>query len=219
METLGNTGHTSEATQPQGPRLSVIVPVRDGGRFLIAAGGYGETMRQLEDIDLGYRVRALGHRILLRPEIQGKHLKRWTLRTMMATDLVGRGVTWMRLHLEQGSTGRPGTLNLRPAEKVFTLLTGAAAFALGMSVIRWSLLWLIVAGLCLAVVVGGNLPLLRWFARERGLRFALLVVPLRLLYYLLNVIAAAIGLVSHAVAPRRHPAPDAPAPPKEPIAR
>jgi hypothetical protein len=62
----------------------------------------------------------------------------------------------MRLHLEQGRTGRPGTLNLRPAEKVFTLLTGVAALALGMSVIRWSLPWLIVAGLCLAVVIVGN---------------------------------------------------------------
>ena len=29
-----------------------------------------ETMRQLEDIDLGYRVRALGHRIVLRPEYE-----------------------------------------------------------------------------------------------------------------------------------------------------
>ena len=363
METLGNTGHTSEATQSQGPRLSVIVPVRDGARFLaeslpalrasdlpsqawelivvddasrdgsaevaerfadlvvrrpessgpaaarnhgvrqsrgdtlvfidadvsvhadalrrleecfsedtrvaavfgaydtaprdpgfvsqyrnllhhrvhaegrgdaetfwaglgaikrsvfVAAGGYDETMRQLEDIDLGYRVRALGHRILLRPEIQGKHLKRWTLRTMMATDLFGRGVTWMGLHLEQGSSGRPGTLNLRPAEKVFTLLTGVTAVALAMSVIRWPLLWLIVAGLSLAVVVGGNLPLLRWFARERGLRFALLVVPMRLLYYLLNAIAAAIGLVRHAAAPRRRAAPGVPPPPEEPIAR
>jgi glycosyltransferase involved in cell wall biosynthesis len=185
----------------------------------LAAGGFDETMRQLEDIDLGYRVRALGHRILLRPEIQGTHLKHWTLRTMMATDLFGRGVTWMRLHLEQGRTGRPGTLNLQPAEKMFTLLTGAAAFALGMSVIRWSLPWLILAGLCLAVVIVGNLPLLRWFAGERGYRFALLVVPLRLLYYVLNAIAAAIGLVRHAVAPRRRPAPGAPAPPEEPIAR
>jgi hypothetical protein len=136
----------------------------------VAAGEFDETMRQLEDIDLGYRVRALGHRILLRPEIQGTHLKPWTLRSMVVTDLFGRGVTWMRLHLAQGRTGRPGTLNLRPAEKLFTLLTGAAAVALGVGLIRQQPLWLIGSGLCLASVIAGNLPLLRWFARERGLR-------------------------------------------------
>jgi cellulose synthase/poly-beta-1,6-N-acetylglucosamine synthase-like glycosyltransferase len=35
METLGSTGHISEAPPPHGPRLSVIVPVRDGARFLV----------------------------------------------------------------------------------------------------------------------------------------------------------------------------------------
>ena len=117
----------------------------------VAAGEFDETMRQLEDIDLGYRVRALGHRILLRPEIQGTHLKRWTLRRMVVTDLFGRGVTWMRLHLAQGRAGRPGTLNLRPAEKLFTLLTGAAAVALGVGIIRRHPPWLIASGLCLTV--------------------------------------------------------------------
>jgi hypothetical protein len=175
-------------------------------------------MHQLEDIDLGYRVRALGHRILLRPEIQGTHLKRWTLRSMVVTDLFGRGVTWMRLHLAEGRAGRPGTLNLRPAEKLFTLLTGAAAVALGVGITRRHSPWLIASGLCLTVVILGNLPLLRWFARERGVRFALLVVPLRLLYYLLNAIAAGLGVVQHLVAPRRRPASNAPAPPEEPTA-
>jgi glycosyltransferase involved in cell wall biosynthesis len=36
-------------------------------------GGFDETLASLEDIDLGYRARALGHRILLQPDIQGTH--------------------------------------------------------------------------------------------------------------------------------------------------
>jgi len=175
------------------------------GAFM-AAGEFDETMFQLEDIDLGYRLRALGHRILLQPEIQGTHLKQWTLWSMLRTDLFGRGVTWMRLHLEQGRGGRPGTLNLRPAEKVYTLLAFMAALTLGVALVRGDWRWLITAGLCLAVVVAGNLPLFRWFARERGLRFALFAVPLRLLYYMLNAIAAPIGLLLHLVAPRHRTA-------------
>src|SRR5574338_113470 len=104
-------------------------------RAFLAAGEFDETMSQLEDIDLGYRLRALGHRILLRPEIQGTHLKQWTLGSMVRTDLFGRGVTWMRLHLEQGRKGRPGTLNLRPAEKLYTLLAFTAALALGVALV------------------------------------------------------------------------------------
>ena len=166
-----------------------------------AAGGFDEDLHQLEDIELGYRVRALGHRIVLRPEIQGTHLKRWTLRSMITTDLFGRGVTWMRLHLEQRDGGRPGTLNLSRAEKTYTFLTGLAVLGVGVAILRSDPIWLVaLAGL--AVVLLGNLSLLRWYAEVRGLRFALGVVPLRLLYYLLNVIAAPLGWIHHTLAPR-----------------
>jgi len=167
------------------------------------AGEFDETMRQLEDIELGYRARALGHRIVLRPEIQGTHLKRWTIGSMITTDLFGRGVTWMCLHLEQRRGGRPGTLNLRPAEKLYTLLTGLAAAAIGIAAVRREPAWLLASAACLLVVLVGNVPLLRWFGRERGLWFALGVMPLRLLYYALNAIATPIGWLQHILAPRK----------------
>jgi glycosyltransferase involved in cell wall biosynthesis len=166
-------------------------------------GGFDATAQPIEDVELGYRARALGHRITLRPEIQGAHLKRWTLGSMIKTDLLGRGVTWMRLHLEQRRGGRPGTLNLRPAEKVYTLLTGIAAAAIGIAAIRREPAWLLASAACLLVVLLGNMRLLRWFWRVRGPWFALGVVPLRLLYYALNTIAAPIGLLHHALAPRK----------------
>lgn len=178
-------------------------------------GGFDETLHQLEDVELGHRVRELGHRILLRPEIQGTHLKRWTLRSMVMSDLFGRGITWMRLHLQQGRTGRPGTLNLRPAEKVYTLLTGLAICATVTAAIRWEAAWLLAALGCLIVVLIGNASMLRWYARERGFWFAVRVVPLRLLYYVINDVAAVAGLLLHALTPRigsaradRHPGPN-----------
>jgi cellulose synthase/poly-beta-1,6-N-acetylglucosamine synthase-like glycosyltransferase len=167
-----------------------------------AAGGFDESMRQLEDIDLGYRVRGLGYRIVLHPEIQGTHLKRWTLGTLIHTDLFGRGLAWMRLHLAQGRGGRPGTLNLRPAEKAYTLLAGLAAVFVLLGCVLMEPVWFLAAALASLVVLVGNVPLLRWFRRQRGLWFAVAVVPLRLLYYLLNAIAAAIGLVRHLLRPR-----------------
>jgi hypothetical protein len=111
----------------------------------------------------------------------------------------------MRLHLEQRRLGRPGTLNLRPAEKLYTLLTGVAALAIAFAAFRREPVWLLVSVVCLSLVLGGNLPLLRWFVRVRGPRFAVGVVPLRLLYYALNAIAAPIGWLQYTLA-RRKPA-------------
>jgi GT2 family glycosyltransferase len=79
----------------------------------LAVGGFDEQhfpYPSIEDIDLGIRLVASGRRILLDPAIQGKHLKRWTLASMVRTDLVRRGIPWARLVLERRAPST--TLNL-----------------------------------------------------------------------------------------------------------
>src|SRR5215208_207758 len=88
----------------------------------LALGGFDEERfphASVEDIELGMRIHARGGRIVLDPAIQGKHLKKWTLASMTKTDLLRRGVPWLRLVLEtrSGSTA----LNLGWANR-----TGAA---------------------------------------------------------------------------------------------
>lgn len=162
-----------------------------------AVGGFDErryTRPQIEDIELGHRLRDLGWRIELRPEIQGTHLKRWTLWTGIAADVRDRGVPWVRLLLADSARGRrAATLNIRPAERLYTALTVAWAVALALAAASGRPAWLAASAVCVAVVLGGNLDLLRWLARRRGVLFALAVIPLRLLYYLLNAIAIAAG--------------------------
>jgi GT2 family glycosyltransferase len=71
-----------------------------------AAGGFDENrypQASVEDIELGVRLRRAGSRILLDPRIRGRHLKRWTLASMVRTDFGRRGVPWMRLLLREGS--------------------------------------------------------------------------------------------------------------------
>lgn len=76
-----------------------------------AVGGFHE-LPTLEDIELGARLLAMG-RIEVDDAIQGKHLKRWTVRSMVETDLFGRGVPWVRLALEGRATRRGVNLGWR----------------------------------------------------------------------------------------------------------
>src|SRR5258708_7562649 len=85
---------------------------------------------QIEDIELGRRIRRLGHRIALRPEIQGTHLKRWTLGDVLRTDFSHRGVPWAWLTIREGLASAEQMLNLRPVFRVSTLAVSLAGLSL-----------------------------------------------------------------------------------------
>jgi glycosyltransferase involved in cell wall biosynthesis len=175
------------------------------GEFL-AVGGFDERRYprpQIEDIELGYRLRALGGRIVLDPAVRGTHLKRWTLRQVVRSDVLDRGVPWMRLLLERRSVGA-GTLNIRLGERAFTVLTVAGTALILSGALARSTPLLAVGLACLLLVLAGNAHLLRWFAQVRGPGFAAAVVPLRLLYYLLNGLSVALALL-HRPRPLREP--------------
>jgi glycosyltransferase involved in cell wall biosynthesis len=164
------------------------------------AGMYDEwhfARPQIEDIELGQRIRANGHRIALRPEIQATHLKRWTLWGVVRTDIRDRGVPWARLLAHRGAMLDSGALNIKWTEKLNTALVWLAAlgFVVALSMRQW---WPAQVALVLLVpVVLLNLPLLRFFWRARGPAFALAVVPLHIQYYFLNGLSAMIGIALH----------------------
>jgi GT2 family glycosyltransferase len=81
-----------------------------------ASGGFdGEAYPQssVEDIELGMRLRRRGSRIVLDPAIRGRHLKRWTVASMVSTDFGRRGVPWVRLLLREGSSSTALNLGWR----------------------------------------------------------------------------------------------------------
>ena len=176
----------------------------------LAAGMFDEQRfprPQIEDIELGYRLVANGDRILLRPAIQGTHLKRWTLRRMLATDFRDRAVPWMLLLLERGNSGRPATLNVRHTEKILTALVGVALAGMAVAAVLVDPRWLLLSLACIVCVILGNLTLLRWFARRRGVRFALAVIPLRLAFYIVSGTGAVWAMFVHITGWRRTSAP------------
>jgi GT2 family glycosyltransferase len=135
--------------------------------------------RDIEDIELGYRVHAAGYRILLDREIQGTHLKRWTLRSMLWTDLMRRAVPWTRLILASGAA--PRDLNLGRAQRWSVALVGSACAAFLLAPWRPALLGLTAVALTVVLVL--NRELYAFLGRARGPRFAVACMPLHALYF------------------------------------
>lgn len=175
--------------------------------LFLKAGMYDEwhyPKPSIEDIELGHRLRAIGVRIVLRPEIQCTHLKHWTLRNMAKTDLHDRGVPWMRLLLQEERIGTMQSLNLKRQEKINTALAGLSAIAVVAAAVLDMRLLTLVPLLVLPIFIS-NLPLYFFFRRVRGLGFALAVLPLHYFYYLLNCWSASLGFLLHHTVGEPHP--------------
>jgi glycosyltransferase involved in cell wall biosynthesis len=133
----------------------------------------------IEDIELGYRMRSKGHRILLDKQLQAKHLKRWTLKSMLHADIFCRAVPWSMLIFE--SKGMVNDLNLQTTDRVSAGLLALSLLILPFSILKPQLLLLMVVLLALIPIL--NHKLYRFFIERKGVAFAILAFPLHLLYY------------------------------------
>jgi len=145
-------------------------------------GGFDEKRfaRRIEDIELGYRLRKARYRILLDKGLQGTHLKRWTLRSMIRTDIFYRAVPWTRLILENKKV--PHDLNLKEGQRLSVVLAGLTSLFLLLAPFSLKLLALSAAAFAGVIVL--NRGLYGFLFRQRGLFFTMACIPLHLLYYL-----------------------------------
>lgn len=175
----------------------------------LKVGGFDEQRYprpQIEDIELGYRLRAHGETIVLDPRIQGKHLKQWTLSGMIRTDLRERAIPWMHLLIERHETLGAGPLNLHPRQKVLTVVSCLALLLLGVAAITLDSRWLLLVGALAGLIILGDLTLFLWFSRARGPLFASAVVPLRWAFYVVSGVGATWAILTHRWRPQ-HPPP------------
>lgn len=164
-----------------------------------AVGGF-DTQRfprpQIEDIELGYRLRDRGGRIHLDTAIQGTHLKHWHLGTMLRTDFRDRGIPWMRLLLERRGRTSP-SLNTGRSEQLRVMMAGLGVAGLVAALLLRDGTIAAAGALALLCLAVANLPTYAWFARERGALVAFMVMPLHMVYYISNALAAAVGIGQH----------------------
>lgn len=96
---------------------------------LEAVGGFDPSERWLDDVDLGMRLAAAGFKVELRPDIQGTHLKHWTLRSMIWTDFALRGIPWVQLLLRHRTLPTELNLGWRHRASAASALVAAGALA------------------------------------------------------------------------------------------
>ncbi len=153
---------------------------------------------QIEDIELGYRLGKLGP-ILLDPSIQCTHYKRWTLWSMLRTDLRDRAIPWMRLLLAREPQPGSATPSLGKRALASTAAAGAAAAAFVFAIVGGGLPALGAAAVLLLAVILLNLPFYTFLKRRGGLTLAVPAVPLHLLYQLESAIAIPVGILLYLV--------------------
>jgi glycosyltransferase involved in cell wall biosynthesis len=161
------------------------------------SGGFDATRYRgamIEDIELGRRMCALGMKIRLEPSIQVKHLKKWTFREMLRSDIFSRGIPWLRLlFCSNRANGEIGDLNLKLSGMLSVALVWAGLLFLAAS--------LAIPGLCYAalaafIIVGIiNFSTYRFFWRARGLVFVALIIPLHFLFHFCNGLSVLIALI------------------------
>lgn len=159
----------------------------------LAAGGFDEhrfSRPSIEDVEFGWRVTDRGGHIVLDPRILGTHLKRWTLRSLIKTDVLYRAVPWVRWSLERRRFG--GELNASPLQQmalVIAILLGVSGLAaISSGAARVSLAVLV--GLALAI----NRALFRLFWRRGGAGLFVAGFLLQQVYYYCALVGLLLGI-------------------------
>jgi len=155
-------------------------------------GGFDGTKYKapaIEDVALGLQLVLGGRRILLDKRLQVCHLKRWTFRILLRSDILYRAVPWAQLILKTRRV--PRDLNLNYSSRASALLVGllvGACVLLALTfgglarmplVPLFGTMALIVAALLLL-----NWDVYRFFLHTRGWWFAAWVVVFHWFYYL-----------------------------------
>ena len=152
---------------------------------------------EMEDVELGYRLREAGHRILLDAAVQCTHRKRITLTGMIVSDFSRRGIPWTRLLFDRGMLGAPRGLSLGLAERLSALAAVMCVLFALVAAFLTSRELAIIAASWLLMFVTANGELFARLAKIRGASFLFAAVPLHLLYSVTAIAALVWGTITY----------------------
>jgi len=151
----------------------------------------------IEDIELGFRLTANHHKIVLQKDIQVKHLKCWTLWGLIKTDVFDRAVPWTVIMLRDRSF--PKDLNLQMSQRLSVVLVYLMLFLAGVLALPFKIPGIValIPVLILLVLILINHKFYKFFLQKRGLLFALKVIPFHILYYFYSGLGLVFGIIAY----------------------
>lgn len=163
--------------------------------IFFVVGGFNDNYRypSIEDIELGYRLKTKGYRILLLKDLMVKHLKRWDAISLLRADIFYRAFPWTRLILKYGRI--INDLNLQVSNRISVASIGLLLLSLLLSlkVPGLIILPMFLIGLLLAL----NWEMYRFFTYSRGFLFTIRMIPWHWLYFLYSGVAFVFGFIIH----------------------
>ncbi|MFN8550073.1 MAG: glycosyltransferase family A protein [Candidatus Obscuribacterales bacterium] len=165
--------------------------------LFLALGGFDVVTYKrpsIEDIDLGYRIKQAGGKIVLSKKVQVKHYKNWTLMCLLKTDVFDRGIPWTRLILSDKSR-LINDLNLGNDQRLSLVVTYLLLLSLALIPFVPHAGY---AAAALAVVLFSlNINTYGFFVKRRGALFAIPAIGMHWLYFVYCGIAFWCGVALH----------------------
>ncbi len=145
------------------------------------AGGFPRDFKtsSIEDVVLGYKLIDKGFKIRLLKDLKVKHLKKWSLGSVLKTDIFSRAIPWTRLALEKGL---PRDLNFRFTDRVSAI--AAWVFVAGLCLLATYLIFPFLAALSAIILIIYNRKLYSFFYRKGGLLFCIGSVLFHWFYFI-----------------------------------
>lgn len=161
----------------------------------LAIGGFDEGYggATIEDIELGTRLYSKGGKIRLFRDIQATHHKRYTLTSLVMSDVFNRAIPWTALMLRR--TGPRNDLNTTRSSAValLTAYTGLLGALVGLV---WAPGWAL-AAVSAPIFFVCNLPFYRFLWRAKGPVFAVKGVAANYWFYLYSGVGFWLGVAAH----------------------
>jgi glycosyltransferase involved in cell wall biosynthesis len=168
-------------------------------RIFNRMGGFDEDLffsPSIEDVEFGWRLSDALVRVSLDPGLQVTHLKRWTLRSLLATDIFYRAVPWTILSLQRGRR-LSFELNLSKKQRIATVVAVLLAGTAALTPLRAGFALVATAIAVLAVCL--NVDLLKLFQKKGGVRLMLAGFCLQQLYYLYSSFGMLLGFAIYSL--------------------
>lgn len=156
-------------------------------------GGFDENIGFMEDINLGHKLSQNHFSTVLDLRILCQHLKNYTFRSFVKSELYGRAIPWSRLILDKKAPINCLNTDIRNVFSILTLFLMCGCIFLTI----FSLRWLFILPFLLIIILFLNFGFLHYIIKKKGVKFSFLSYWILLVHYFLAGFGAFVAFIEY----------------------